>query len=49
MKKINDASSLSMAYHDLINKHNNNIRKNSQILSKIIDCVKFCGEFELPL
>ena len=32
-----------------MNKHNEKVRQNRQILSKIIDCVKFCGKFEHPL
>ena len=30
-------------------KHNEEVRKNRHILSRIIDCVKFCGAFELAL
>ena len=29
--------------------HNEKVKKNRQFLSKIIDCVKFCGKYELPL
>ena len=29
--------------------HNETVGKNHKVLSKIIDCIKFCGEFELPL
>lgn len=32
-----------------IERHNDVVRKNRYVLSKIIDCVKFCGEFELAL
>ena len=30
-------------------KYNEEVDKNSHILSNIIDCVKFCGAFELAL
>lgn len=45
MGKIDVASPLSMAYKDSIKKHNDNVRKNYQILSTIIDFVKFYKEF----
>ncbi|XP_074476999.1 zinc finger MYM-type protein 1-like [Sebastes fasciatus] len=32
-----------------VKKHNVEVDKNRHILSKIIDCVKFCGAFELAL
>ena len=32
-----------------IQKHNEEVHRNRHILSKIIDCVKFCGAFELSL
>ena len=47
--KVNIASHLSEAYRLNINKHNDEVRKNREILSKIIDCLKFCGNFELPI
>ena len=33
----------------MVRKHNKEVDKNRHILSKIIDCVKFCGAFELAL
>ena len=30
-------------------RHNDKVTQNRAILSKIIDCIKFCGKFELPL
>jgi hypothetical protein len=47
--KVNIATQLSDAYRSSINKHNEEVRRNRDILSKIIDCVKSCGKFELPL
>jgi hypothetical protein len=47
--KVNIATQLSDAYRSSINKHNEEVRRNGYILSKIIDCIKFCGKFELPL
>lgn len=29
-------------------KESKEVTKNQHILSRIIDCVKFCGAFELP-
>lgn len=40
---------LSSAYHNKIKAENIQIKKNRAILSKIIDCVKFCAFYELGL
>lgn len=40
---------LSEAYRLSVNEHNRKVTKNREILSKIIDCIKFCGNFEIPL
>ncbi|XP_077294844.1 zinc finger MYM-type protein 1-like [Arctopsyche grandis] len=32
-----------------INKHNEKVRRNREVLSKILDCLVFCGKFELPM
>src|SRR5699024_1774550 len=32
-----------------IRKFNENVTKNRYILSRIIDCIKFCGSFEIAL
>ncbi|KAJ1204026.1 hypothetical protein NDU88_007807 [Pleurodeles waltl] len=42
-------SQLNEAYHKGVIKHNEEVDKNHYILSKLIDCVKFCGAFELAL
>lgn len=40
---------LSDAFRRNIERQNDQVRKNRYVLSKIIDCTKFCGEFELVL
>lgn len=40
---------LSSAYRLSIKKYNETVAHNRYILSKIIDCIKFCGAFELAL
>ncbi|KAJ1188621.1 hypothetical protein NDU88_005380 [Pleurodeles waltl] len=42
-------SQLNEAYRKGVIKHNEEGDKNRYILSKLIDCVKFCGAFELAL
>lgn len=46
---VNIKERLSEAYRLSVNAHNKKVTKNREILSKIIDCIKFCGHFELPL
>lgn len=40
---------LNSAFRLNIQKFNKEVNKNRYILSKIIDCVKFCSAFELAL
>ncbi|KAJ1179402.1 hypothetical protein NDU88_004636 [Pleurodeles waltl] len=40
---------ISDTYRKAIMKHNEAVDKNRHILSKIIDCIRFCGAFELVL
>lgn len=47
--KVNIAAQLSEGYKLSIMKHNEEVQKNREILSKIIDCIKFCGKYELAL
>jgi hypothetical protein len=47
--KVNISTQLSEAYRSSISKHNEEVRRNRDILSTIIDFIKFCGKFELPL
>ena len=46
---VSVAAQLSRAYHDAKLRHNEQVEKNRYVLSKIIDCIKFCGAFELAL
>ncbi|RXN35740.1 zinc finger MYM-type 1-like protein [Labeo rohita] len=43
------AQQLDEGYRIGIRRHNEEVTKNRHILSRIIDCVKFCGAFELAL
>ena len=47
--QTNIAEQRSQAYRDSIIQHNLEVEKNRHILSRIIDCIKFCGTFELAL
>jgi len=40
---------INIGYQIIIARHNEKVRKNRTMLSKIIDCIKFCGKFELPI
>ncbi|XP_049947792.1 uncharacterized protein LOC126456078 [Schistocerca serialis cubense] len=40
---------LDSAYRRNIKIYNENVSKNRYILGKLIDCIKFCGKFELAL
>lgn len=46
---VNIREQLDSAYWQNIQKFNEEVTKNRYVLSKIIDCVKFCGIFELAL
>lgn len=47
--KTNILSSIDTGYRLNIKKHNELVDKNRHTLSRIIDCIKFCGVHELPL
>ncbi|KAJ8335756.1 hypothetical protein SKAU_G00390980 [Synaphobranchus kaupii] len=47
--RLSIAEQLDEGYRIGIRKHNEEVTKNRHILSRIIDCVKFCGAFELAL
>ncbi|XP_033988919.1 uncharacterized protein LOC117484596 [Trematomus bernacchii] len=47
--KANIAAQLDQGYKISVKKHNEEVDKNRHVLSKIIDCVKFCGGFDLAL
>ncbi|KAJ1138061.1 hypothetical protein NDU88_004452 [Pleurodeles waltl] len=40
---------ISDAYRKALKKHNEAVYRNQHTLSKIIDCISFCGAFELAL
>ncbi|KAJ4449593.1 hypothetical protein ANN_00996 [Periplaneta americana] len=45
----NIASRLSSAYSQQIELHNKKVRENRYVLSLLINCVRFCGAYELAL
>ena len=47
--KVDIARQLDEGYRSGIRIHNQKVDKNRHVLGKIIDCVKFCGAFELAL
>lgn len=47
--KVDIRQQLDSAYRQNIRKFNEEVSKNRYVLSKIIDCVRFCGAFELAL
>lgn len=47
--RVSIAEQLDDGYRIGIRRHNEEVTKNRHILSRIIDCVKFCGAFELAL
>ncbi|XP_058629145.1 zinc finger MYM-type protein 1-like isoform X2 [Onychostoma macrolepis] len=47
--KLSIAEQLDDGYRIGFRRHNEEVTKNRHILSRIIDCVKFCGAFELVL
>ncbi|KAK7885958.1 hypothetical protein WMY93_025579 [Mugilogobius chulae] len=47
--KANIATQLDDGHRLAVKKHNEEVDRNRYLLSKLIDCVKFCGAFELAL
>ncbi|CAL9695954.1 unnamed protein product [Knipowitschia caucasica] len=47
--RVSIAEQLDEGYRVGIRRHNEEVTKNRHVLSRIIDCVKFCGAFELAL
>ncbi|XP_065650768.1 zinc finger MYM-type protein 1-like [Hydra vulgaris] len=47
--KTNILSTIDAGYSLSIKKHNELVDKNRHTLSRVIDCIKFCGVHELPL
>ncbi len=47
--KVNIINQLSEGHRQSIDRHNELVKRNRAVLSKIIDCILFCGKFKLPL
>ncbi|XP_049956318.1 zinc finger MYM-type protein 1-like isoform X1 [Schistocerca serialis cubense] len=47
--KVNISTQLDSVYRESVRKHNEQVDRNRHILSRLIDCIKFCGAFELAL
>ena len=47
--RANIAAALDTGHALFVAGHNESVTKNRAVLSKIINCIKFCGNFELPL
>ena len=47
--KVDIARQLDDGYRLSIRRHNQKVDRNRHILARIIDCIKFCGAFELAL
>ena len=46
---VDIAQRLDTGHQLMIARHNEKVTQNRVILSKIIDCIKFCGKYELSL
>jgi len=46
--KVNIAAVIDLGYKLLLEKHNNTVKK-TEILGKIMNCLKFFGKFQLHL
>ena len=46
---VNIGQQIDSGYAAFIHRHNEQVDKNHQILSRIISCIKFYEKFELPL
>ncbi|XP_075232954.1 zinc finger MYM-type protein 1-like isoform X2 [Lycorma delicatula] len=49
LETVSIKEKLSEAYRLSISEHNVKVKKNREILSKVIDCIFYCGNFETPL
>ncbi|KAG8291298.1 hypothetical protein J6590_108825 [Homalodisca vitripennis] len=49
LAKLDIRQQLDCAYRENIKKHNKQVTKSHYVLSKLIDCINFCGAFELAL
>ena len=46
---MNIATQLDEGYRLAVRRHNDEVNKNRHILNRLIQCVKFCGVFDLAL
>ena len=46
---VNIGQQIDSGYATYICRHSDQVTKNHLILSKLINCIRFCGKFELPL
>ena len=47
--QVNIVTQLNTGFQVAIARHNEKVAKNCETLSKLVDLIKFCGKFELPL
>ncbi|GBN48476.1 hypothetical protein AVEN_210074-1 [Araneus ventricosus] len=47
--KVDIRQQLDIAFRSNVKRHNEKVTKNRYVLTKIIDCILFCGAFELAL
>src|SRR4029434_3856903 len=47
--RVNIATQLDEGYRLAVRRHNDEVNKNRHILHRLIQCVKFCGVFELDI
>ncbi|GBL86441.1 Zinc finger MYM-type protein 1 [Araneus ventricosus] len=47
--KVDVRQQLDIAFRSNVKRHNEKVTKNHYVLTKIIDCILFCGAFELAL
>ncbi|KAL2085060.1 hypothetical protein ACEWY4_020578 [Coilia grayii] len=47
--RVSIATQLDDGHRIAVRRHNEEVDKNRHVLSKLIDCIKFCGAFELAL
>ena len=49
LEQVNIVTQLNTGFQVAIARHNEKVAKNRETLSKLVDLIKFCGKFELPL
>ena len=48
-EETNIAAQINQGFRLAIARHNETVKKNREVLSTILECIKFCGKHELPL